>query len=276
MRKRWGVQNTINAEGDKILSNVITLIPVHLDSARLPRKALLDLSGKSLIQRVYENVSGALIGDVAVASPDEEIIAECERFGAHSVLTARGLPSGTDAIADALRRLDPDGGKYDIVVNFQGDSVNVDPRVNLPLIEIVERGGCDMATCGMIFSSEMEIADPNMVKIVMGLRPGETEGRALYFTRAAAPYVRDPERDGVNRDFYHHIGIYAFSADSLRRVVSLPEGVLEKREKLEQLRMLENGMTIIAKLIGSLKLIEEAPADINTPEEYEEAQKWIA
>jgi 3-deoxy-manno-octulosonate cytidylyltransferase (CMP-KDO synthetase) len=258
------------------LANVITLIPVHLDSARLPRKALLDLGGKSLIQRVYEHVSGALMGDVAVASPDEEIIAECERFGARAGLTARGLPSGTDAIADALRRLDPGGAKYDIVVNFQGDSVNVDPRVNLPLVEIVERGGCDMATCGMIFSSEREIADPNMVKIVMGLRPGETEGRALYFTRAVAPYVRDPEREGVNRDFYHHIGIYAFSADSLRRMVSLPEGVLEAREKLEQLRMLENGMTILAKLIGSLKLIEEAPADINTPEEYEEAKKWIA
>jgi 3-deoxy-manno-octulosonate cytidylyltransferase (CMP-KDO synthetase) len=246
-----------------------------MDSARLPGKALLDLNGKSVIRRVYENVRGAIQGDVFIASPDEEIIRECKSFGAPAVLTARGLPSGTDAIADALRSIDPGGGAYDVVVNFQGDGVNVDPRVNLPLIEMAERDGCDMATCGMAFQSEHDVPDPNMVKIVMGLRPGETEGRALYFTRAAAPYIRDPERSGINRDFYHHVGIYVFKAEALRRMVSLPEGVLEAREKLEQLRMLENGMTIRAKIIDRLKLIDDAPADVNTPEEYEEAKKWI-
>jgi 3-deoxy-manno-octulosonate cytidylyltransferase (CMP-KDO synthetase) len=246
-----------------------------MNSYRLPGKALLDINGKSLVRRVYENVSGVFPGDVAVVSPDIEIMDECEKFGVRAVRSGRGLPSGTDAIADALRQMDPGGDEYDIVVDFQGDSVNVDPRVNLPLIDIVRGTGCDMATCGMKFGDEREALDPNMVKIVMGLRPGETEGRALYFTRAAAPYIRDPERSGINRDYYHHIGIYVFRAESLRRVVSLPEGVLESREKLEQLRMLEAGMTIRAKLIDRLKLIEEAPADINTPEEYEAAKKWI-
>jgi len=257
------------------LPGTITLIPVHMNSARLPGKALLDLNGKSIVRRVYENVSEAFPGDVAVVSPDEEIMDACRACGARAVMSARGLPSGTDAIADALRILDPDGSRYDIVVDFQGDSVNVDPRVNLPLMDIVRRTGCDMATCGMVFSSGRDVADPNMVKIVMSLRPGETEGQALYFTRAAAPFIRDPERSGINKDFYHHIGIYVFKAESLRRAVSLPEGVLEAREKLEQLRMLENGMTIRAKLVDRLKLIEEAPADINTPEEYETAKKWI-
>jgi 3-deoxy-manno-octulosonate cytidylyltransferase (CMP-KDO synthetase) len=246
-----------------------------MGSARLPGKALLDINGKSLLRRVFENVSGAISGDVAVASPDEEIIDACGTFGAKAVLTAKGLPSGTDAIADALRVIESRGGRYDIVVDFQGDNVNVDPRVCVPLIEMTERTGCDMATCGMVFGSPLEITDPNMVKIVMGLRKGETEGRALYFTRAAAPYVMGPERAGVNKDFYHHIGIYVFKASSLARVTSLPEGTLEAREKLEQLRMLENGMTIRAKLIDRLKLIDEAPADVNTREEYEAVKKWI-
>jgi 3-deoxy-manno-octulosonate cytidylyltransferase (CMP-KDO synthetase) len=257
------------------LTRIITLIPVQIGSARLPGKALLDINGKSLLQRVFENVSGAILGDVAVASPDEEVIDACGVFGARAVLTAKGLPSGTDAIADALRIIESRGGKYDIVVDFQGDNVNVDPRVNIPLIEMIERTGCDMATCGMVFGSPQNIADPNMVKIVMGLRQGETEGRALYFTRAAAPYVRDPERTGVNKDYYHHIGIYVFKAQSLARVASLPEGALEAREKLEQLRLLENGMTIRAKLIERLKLIDEAPADVNTQEEYEAVKRWI-
>jgi 3-deoxy-manno-octulosonate cytidylyltransferase (CMP-KDO synthetase) len=246
-----------------------------MDAVRLPGKALLDIKGRSILRRVYENVSAAADGEIVVASPDEEITRHCKEFGARAVLTAKGLASGTDAIADALRTVDPGGDVYDIAVNFQGDGVNVDPRVNVPLIEMIERTGCDMATCCMKFGSERDVADPNMVKVVMGLRPGETEGRALYFTRASAPYIRDSERDGINRDFYHHIGIYVFRADALRRAVSLPEGVLEAREKLEQLRMLENGMTIRAKLIERLKLIDEAPADINTPEEYETAKRRI-
>ncbi|MDR3255760.1 MAG: 3-deoxy-manno-octulosonate cytidylyltransferase [Synergistaceae bacterium] len=254
---------------------MITFIPVHMNSARLPGKTLLDINGKSILQRVYENVRWAIDGEVVIASPDEEIIDVCRTFGGRAVLTAQGLPSGTDAIADALRNIDADGKDYDIAVDFQGDGVNVDPRVNLPLIEMVRRTGCDMATCCMTFKSERDVLDPNMVKIVMGLRPGETEARALYFTRAAAPYIRDPERSGLNKDYYHHIGIYVFRTDALRRVVSLPEGVLEAREKLEQLRMLENGMTIRAKLIDRLKLVDEAPADINTPEEYEVAKRWI-
>ena len=108
----------------------------------------------------------------------------------------------------------------------------------------------------------------------MGLAKGQKEGRCLYFTRAVAPYTRDPEKCD-NQDYYHHIGIYVYKASSLKRFVSLPVGVLEKRESLEQLRALENGMTIRAKIIDKIKLIDEAPADVNTPEEYQAALKWI-
>ena len=256
------------------MSKVITMIPARMASSRLPNKPLLDINGKPLIQRVYENVKAAINGDVVIAAGDKEIVDAAEKFGAKAILTDPSLPSGTDRIAVALKELDPDGSKYDIVVDFQGDGLNVDPKVNLDLIEMIERTDCDIATCGMKFKNEADINDPSMVKICMGLRDGEDEGRCLYFTRAAAPYIRDPQKP-VNKDYYHHIGIYVFKAASLKKMVELPVGVLEARESLEQLRALENGMTIRAKLIKNMKLVDEAPADINTPEEYQEALKWI-
>ncbi|MGN0929437.1 MAG: 3-deoxy-manno-octulosonate cytidylyltransferase [Alphaproteobacteria bacterium] len=256
------------------MSKVITMIPVRMAATRLPNKPLLDINGKTLIQRVYENVAKVIPGDVVIAAGDKAIIDECEKFGAKAVLTDPALPSGTDRIAAALKEIDPDGTKYDIVVNFQGDNINVDPSVCLPLVEMVERTGCDIATCGMVFKSEEAINNPNNVKIVMGIKDGEKEARCLYFTRVPAPYIRNPEKS-MTHNFYHHIGIYVYKAESLKKMVSLPVGVLEDREALEQLRALEAGMEIRAQVIDSMKLIEEAPADINTKEEYEEALKWI-
>lgn len=256
------------------MSKIVTIIPVRMASTRLPNKPLLDINGKTLVQRVYENVKKVVPGDVYVAAGDQVIVDECEKFGAKAILTDPSLPSGTDRIAAALKEIDPSGDKYDIVVNFQGDSVNVDPAINNDLIKIIETTGCDIATCGRIFKNQSDVENPANVKIVMGLREGEKEGRALYFTRAAAPFIRNPEK-AKNKDFYHHIGIYVYSAQSLRKFVELPVGVLEDRESLEQLRALENGMVIRAKLIQNLALNPNAPADIDTMEELEEARKHI-
>ncbi len=256
------------------MSKVITMIPVRMASTRLPNKPLLDVNGKSVLQRVYENVKACVPGDIVIAAGDQVLVDEAKKFGAKAVLTDPKLPSGTDRISAALKEIDPDGSKYDIVVNFQGDGLNVDPKVNLELIDMIERTDCDIATCGMIFKDIKEVSDPTQVKIVMGLAKGQKEGRCLYFTRAVAPYTRDPEKCD-NQDYYHHIGIYVYKASSLKRFVSLPVGVLEKRESLEQLRALENGMTIRAKIVNKMKLIDEAPADVNTPEEYQAALKWI-
>ena len=253
---------------------VVTMIPVRMASTRLPNKPLLEVNGKTVIQRVYENVKASVPGDIIIAAGDQVLVDEAKKFGATAILTDPKLPSGTDRIAVALKQIDPDGTKYDIVVDFQGDGLNVDPKVNLDLIDMIERTDCDIATCGMVFKNEKDVQDPSMVKIVMGLHEGEKEGRCLYFTRAAAPYIRDPEKC-KNHDYYHHIGIYVFKAKSLQKMVSLPVGVLEGRESLEQLRALENGMTIRAKIVDNMKLVDNAPADINTPEEYEEACKWI-
>lgn len=256
------------------MSKVVTMIPVRMASTRLPNKPLLDINGKSLLQRVYENVKRTVPGDVFVAAGDQVIVDECQKFGAKAILTDPKLPSGTDRIAAALKEIDADGAKYDIVVNFQGDAINVNPQINNELIEIVEKSGCDIATVGMVFGTQAEVESPNNVKIVMGLREGQKEGRCLYFTRAAAPFIRNPEKV-KNHDFYHHVGIYVYKASSLRKIVSLPVGVLEERESLEQLRALENGMVIRAKLVDELKLNKDAPADIDTMEELEEARKYI-
>ena len=259
------------------MSKVITLIPVRMKATRLPNKPLLDVNGKTVLQRVCENVKKYIQGDVYVAAGDQEIVDACKEYGVPAVLTDPALPSGTDRIASALKQIDPEGNKYNIVVNFQGDGLNVDPRVNLPLIEMIEKGGCDIATCGMIFKTKEASDNPTNVKIIMGLRDGEKEGRALYFTRAAnCPFTRDPAKI-KNQDLYHHIGIYVYTAEALRKMVSLSVGVLEERESLEQLRALENGMTIKARIISQeeMKLNQDAPADVNTPEELEEARKYI-
>ena len=237
------------------MSKIVTMIPVRMASSRLPNKPLVDINGKTLIQRVYENVKKTIEGDIYVAAGDQVILDECAKFGAKALLTDPSLPSGT-------------------VVNFQGDGLNVDPAINNRLIEMIERTGCDIATCGMVFKRKEDAENPTNVKIVMGLREGEKEGRCLYFTRAVAPYTRNPEKC-PNQDLYHHIGIYVYRASSLAKIVNLPVGVLENRESLEQLRALENGMTIRAMLIDKLKLVEEAPADINTPEELAEARRFI-
>ena len=256
------------------MSRVITLLPVRMAATRLPNKPLLDVNGKSIIQRVCENVKAAIDTDIAVAAGDQAIIDECNKFGVTAILTDPALPSGTDRIAAALKLLDPDGSKYDIVVDFQGDNLNVDPKVNLPLIEMIERTDCDIATCGMVIKNEADKSNPAVVKIIMGIKPYEDEARCLYFTRATAPYTRNPEKC-QNQDLYHHIGIYVFKAASLHKMVALPQGVLEQRESLEQLRALENGMTIRAKLVGDIRLNKDAPADINTPEDYEICKKYI-
>ena len=188
------------------MSKIVTMIPTRMASTRLPNKPLIDINGKTLIHRVYENVRRIVPGDVIVAAGDQSIVDECAKFGAQAILTDPSLPSGTDRIAAALKQIDPDGSKYDIVVNFQGDGLNVDPKVNNELIEMIERTDCDIATCGMVFKTQADAENPTNVKIVMGLREGETEGRCLYFTRAVAPFTRNPEKC-KNQDLYHHISI---------------------------------------------------------------------
>lgn len=256
------------------MSKVAVLIPTRLKSTRLPNKPLAIINGKPLIQHVYEHaIQVHPAEDVYIAAGDQEIIDVAQNFGARCVLTDPALPSGTDRIAAALREIDPTGKKYDIAVSFQGDGINVDPKLNLQLVDIMKKTGADIVTVGMKITDSNEIQDPAHVKIAMGLREGENFGRALYFSRSPVPFNRDdvPEYHFA----YWHIGIYVYRTEALKKFVSYPVGVLENIEKLEQLRALENGMSIYALVVPSVKLIEEAPADVNTPEELSEAQQFL-
>jgi len=256
------------------MSKVAVLIPTRLKSTRLPNKPLAMINGKPLIQHVYEHaIQVHPAADVYIASGDQEILDAAKKFGAQCLLTDASLPSGTDRIAAALAQIDPEGTKYDIVVNFQGDGINVNPALNLTLVDLMEKTNADIVTVGMKITKPEEIRNPNYVKIAMGLKEGEKYGRALYFSRSPVPFNRDalPMYDFA----YWHIGIYVYRAEALRKFVAAPIGVLEQIEKLEQLRALENGMSIYALIVDSIKLVDEAPADINTPEELLDAQKYM-
>ena len=255
------------------MTRAAIIIPTRLKSNRLPNKPLLKINGKPLIQHVYEHaISVHPKQDVYIASGDKEIIEVAESFGAFCILTDASLPSGTDRIAAALKEIDPTGSKYDTIVNFQGDGINVDPKLNLDLINLMEKTKADIVTVGKKITRAEEINNPSFVKIAMGLKEGEDTGRALYFSRSGIPYHR--EVNGVDAAYWH-IGIYVYNAASLKKFVLFPEGILERTEKLEQLRALENGMSIYVKIVDSVKLLETAPADINTPEELIAAQRYF-
>ena len=251
----------------------VVIIPTRMASQRLANKPLLDINGKTLIQRVYENVLAVYdAADVWIASGDQSIADHAKGFGANVIMTDPSLPSGTDRIAAALKEIDPDGTKYDIVVNFQGDGLNVDPKLNDDLIKLMRKTNADITTVAQEIADQSEIQNPGVVKIAMGLLPGARTARCLYFSRSPIPYNRNAE--GVARAYWH-IGIYVYNAASLRRFVSLPVGVLEDMEKLEQLRALEDGMSIYAMVVGDTRLDSRAPADVNTAEDLEEARKYI-
>ncbi len=255
------------------MAKVAVLIPTRLKSARLPNKPLAMINGKPLIQHVYEHaIQVHPKEDVYIAAGDQEIVDLARSFGANAILTDASLPSGTDRIVAAMNEIDPDGNRYDTVVNFQGDGINVDPKLNQQLVELLEKTGADWMTVGKKITDIEQIQNPATVKIAMGLREGENYGRALYFSRSPVPFNRD--KNGCF-EAYWHIGIYVYRLAALKKFVASSVGVLEQTEKLEQLRALENGMSIYALIVPSVKLIEEAPADINTPEELQEAQRFM-
>lgn len=251
----------------------VVIIPCRMKSERLPNKPLIDINGKALIQRVYENVSKVFgTEDTFVACDDLGIKAKVEALGAKAIMTDPECPSGTDRIAQALKTIDPKGEKYDVVINFQGDDVNVDPKICGKLVDLMSTSGADIATVVQPIVKKEEIENPNIVKVATAFEDGKDTARCLYFSRSPMPYNRP--LGAVDKAFWH-IGIYVYNAKSLQKFVSLPVGLLEAREKLEQLRALENGMSIFALKVEDTRIDTRAPADVNTPEDYEEMIKFV-
>ncbi|MDX6748827.1 3-deoxy-manno-octulosonate cytidylyltransferase [Geminicoccaceae bacterium 1502E] len=238
--------------------HTIVMIPARLASTRLPYKPLADIAGAPMIVHVWRRAMEAAIGPVVVACAEREIAQVVEEAGGTAVLTDPELPSGTDRIHQALERLDPQGS-YQTVVNLQGDLPVLDPSVLQRVVEPLDALGADIGTLAAPTAEEEERTSPNVVKAVISFdRPEAQQGRALYFTRAPAPWGSGP--------VWHHIGIYSFRREALRRFCGLRPSLLEQREKLEQLRAMENGMSI------GVRLVETVPFGVDTAADLERAR----
>ncbi len=236
----------------------IVLIPARLAASRLPGKPLADIGGQPMIVRVLRQAEAAGIGPVAVAAGDAEIAHAVERAGGQAVLTDPELPSGSDRILAALAALDPDR-RHDVVVNLQGDIPFLDPALVGACAELLgEVETCDIATLIAPEGSPAERTDPDCPKAVVSLQPGGQRARCLYFTRSTL-YGEAP--------VWRHIGVYAFRRDALDRFAAAPPSPLERREKLEQLRALELGMSIWAAVADAM------PIEVNTPAELAIARR---
>jgi 3-deoxy-manno-octulosonate cytidylyltransferase (CMP-KDO synthetase) len=242
------------------MTTPLIIIPARLAATRLPGKPLADIEGKPMIVRVIERARIAGLGKVAVAAGDEEILAPSRAAGALAVLTDPDLPSGSDRIYTALRELDPEG-KFDPIINLQGDMPTFDPALLTAALAALEvYPDADIATLVSPSDDPTERADPNLVKAIVSTEVGASHGRCLYFTRADAPTGEGP--------IMRHVGLYVWRRAALARFVAAPPSPLELREKLEQLRALELGMTIVAGIV------DDFPKGVDTPEHLESARQW--
>lgn len=242
-------------------SQPIILIPARMASTRLPGKPLADIHGEAMIVHVWRRACEADVGPVVVACAEAEIAEAIAAAGGRAVLTRPDHPSGSDRIFEALEASDP-YGEHDVVVNLQGDLPTLDPTVVRAVLEPLADPAVDMTTLIAPVGSPEERTDPNVVKAVVSLAPGESIGRAIYFSRAAVPWGDGP--------CFHHIGLYAYRRAALSQFVGLPPGVIEQRERLEQLRALENGMRIDAALVDTV------PFGVDTPSDLDRAREMLA
>lgn len=229
---------------------VIIVIPARLASTRLPNKPLAMIEGKTMIQRVYEQALKANLGEVIIATDGEKIANEIKKFGGKYILTNPDLQSGTDRIYSAYKLLKQD---FDIIVNVQGDLPNIDPNVISECVNLALENDCDIATVASKISDISEINNPNVVKIALA-----QNGLALYFSRSPIPFSKN-----INDDYFHHIGIYAYKKNALEKFINLMPSPLEKRESLEQLRALENGMKIAVKIVNAHPLSVDTQEDLD-------------
>jgi len=240
--------------------NPIVIIPARLAATRFPDKPLAPIHGEPMIVHVWRRAIEAEAGPVLVAAGDQAIVDAIEKVGGNAMLTNPDLPSGSDRIHAALAAHDP-YREFDAVINLQGDLPTIEPAAVRACLEPLAHPDVDIATIGTEITRDVERTDPNVVKAIASISANANVGRCLYFTRATAPYGEGPH--------YHHIGLYAYRRTALDRFVSLPPAILEKREKLEQLRALEAGMRI------DIALVDTVPLGVDTPADLERAQSML-
>jgi 3-deoxy-manno-octulosonate cytidylyltransferase (CMP-KDO synthetase) len=234
---------------------VLAVIPARYGSTRFKAKVLAEDTGKFLIQHTYERALCAKsVEKVLIATDSELVMAACASFGADCVMTSAAHQSGTDRIAEAVRDID-----CKIVVNLQADEPQIEPANIDYLVGLLQDSNADMATLVAEFTNKEQISDPNIVKAIL-----DKNGSAIYFSRSPIPYDRGSGGIGKTGSYLRHFGIYAYRKDFLLKFTLLPQGKLEKCEKLEQLRAIEHGFSIITGKV------EHAWEGIDTPEQYAE------
>jgi 3-deoxy-manno-octulosonate cytidylyltransferase (CMP-KDO synthetase) len=237
--------------------NPITIIPARMAATRLPNKPLADIGGLPMIVRVLRQAEQAGIGPVVVAAGDQAIVDAVVAAGGRAVLTDPDLPSGSDRILAALASIDPDG-HHDAVINLQGDMPFVPAAIIAACADLLAREpDCDVATVVATEASAADRSNPDVVKAVLAMAPDGASGRALYFTRSTL-YGDAP--------VWRHIGIYGYRRAALERFNTAPPSPLERREKLEQLRGLEMGLSYWAAVA------DEAPISVDNPADLEAAR----
>jgi 3-deoxy-manno-octulosonate cytidylyltransferase (CMP-KDO synthetase) len=241
-------------------TSILVLIPARMAATRLPGKPLLDIAGLPMIVHVLRRAAAADIGRVAVATDAAEIATVAKAHGFEAVMTRPDHVTGSDRIYEALEKLDS-RREAKIVVNLQGDFPTIAPDNIRDVLPPLADPQVDIATLAAEIHTEEEALNPNVVKAV-GTPVSVRRLRALYFTRATAPFGDGPR--------YHHIGLYAYRRAALERFVSLPPSPLERQEKLEQLRALEAGMRI------DITLVDTVPRGVDTPADLETARRHLA
>lgn len=237
------------------IRNPILLIPARLAATRLPDKPLADIAGAPMIVHVWRLAVAAGCGPVVVACGDRAIADAIERAGGRAVMTDPALPTGSDRIHAALSALDPEC-THDAVVNVQGDMPMLDPAAIRIALRTLAETDADIATLAAGITDPAALADASVNKVAAGFADPSLPARALYFSKAPVPWGEGPH--------YEHVGLYAYRRAALDRFVRLPRGVLEQRERLEQLRALEAGMRIWVSLIDKAQLgvQVDTPADL--------------
>ena len=236
--------------------NPIVVIPARMASTRLPDKPLADIAGDAMIVHVCRRAMEADCGPVVVACAEQVIADTIEAAGGKAVLTDPDHPSGSDRIYEAVEKFDPDG-RFDVVINLQGDIPTIEKAAVRAVLDPLDDADIDIATLVTEITDAEERTNPNVVKAVVAFGAGDDIGRAIYFSRATVPWC-----DADDAPLFCHIGVYAYRREALRRFIELPPGVLEQRERLEQLRALENGMRIAAARVDTVPLGVDTPADL--------------
>lgn len=242
--------------------NVLGVIPARYASTRFPGKPLIDIQGKSMIHRVYDQAMNAeSLGQVVVATDDHRIYDHVKEFGGKVIMTSPTHQNGTSRCNEVLEilRLSQNTKSIDVIVNIQGDEPFIDPTQINKVVSLFDKPLVEIGTLVRKIEKEEDLFNPNVVKAVLG-----SENRALYFSRQAVPYLRDiPQKEWIEKGtFYKHIGIYGYRSDILTRIVSLAPGKIEMVENLEQLRWLENGISIFGELTDFEGVAIDTPEDL--------------